>query len=350
MREASVLLFATACASSGALRTTECGSVGWGPRPGPASWVSVEGASTVELRVAGAAGPVAGATTQGDQRAVFWPAFPLVSGLRYVVRSDSGCEVSVVVAPFEAPAAPARVAEIYPTADVLPENILRFYVYFSQAMAEGDFLRYVKLTHVESGRDLSGVFFDNMYELWSRDRKRITLLVDPGRVKTGLAAHLRRGRAFAAGQTYALTILSGWPSLDGRSLGRERTKIFRVAPADLHPVDPFAWKLDGPMGGSRSPLRVRFPKPMDHVSVARFLAVTSPEGLRLGGRWQMKQAEREALWTPASPWRGSVREHVLVVEGRFEDVAGNNVNAAFEHAPGALPPEGESRTVKVPLR
>lgn len=310
----------------------------------------MEGARSLELRVTGAEVPVAGAVTEGDHRALFWPAFPLASGLRYVVRSESGCEGSVVVAPSGPSAARARVEEIYPTADVLPENILRFYVYFSQPMAEGDFLRYVKLTHVESGQDLSGVFFDNVYELWSRDRKRITLLVDPGRVKTGLEAHAQRGRAFATGQSYALTILPGWPSLDGRSLRRGRTKVFRVASEDLRPVDPQAWRLDGPVRGARSPLRVRFPKPMDHVSVARFLAVITPDGLQLAGRWQIEREEREALWTPMRPWRGSVREHMLVVAGRFEDVAGNNVNAAFEHPVGARPSGGENRTVKVPLR
>ncbi len=42
-------------------------------------------------------------------------------------------------------------------------------------------------------------FFDNVYELWSDDHRQITILVDPGRVKTGLKENLKRGRAFIAG-------------------------------------------------------------------------------------------------------------------------------------------------------
>lgn len=340
-------LAGSSCAASVAVPARECGAVKWGPESGPVTWVSMDAARHLELRLGEASVPVAGTVTRDDDGAIFRPTFPLERGLRYTVRSDSGCEESILVPRAPASSTPPRVVDIYPRADTLPENILRFYVYFAQPMAEGGFLEHVKLTHLDSGRDLSGVFFDNMYELWSTDRKRITLLVDPGRVKTGLKAHNQRGRAFRAGQTYALSIGGGWPTLDGRTLEQARTKVFRASAAEMAPVDPDDWTLRGPKPGSRSALRVGFRKAVDHVSVGRFLSVRSPEGRQLRGRWHLERNEREASWTPLHPWPDSVADHVLVVGARFEDVAGNDVHAAFEHPVGAIASGAERRAVRV---
>ena len=244
------------------------------------------------------------------------------------------------------PAVQAATAQrVHPSATELPENILRFYVYFSHPMAEGQFIQHVRLTHVESGTDLTGVFFDNIHELWSRDRRRITLLVDPGRVKTGLRAHRMRGRAFEAGQTYALRILRTWPTIDGRTLDDDLVKVFRATSEDRRPVDPKRWRVSSPLVGTRSPLQVDFLRSVDHVSLAHFTKVLGARGKPLRGRWRLDDDGQTAEWIPAHPWTASQRGHRLVVHGRFEDAAGNNLNAAFDHALGALGGRGEDREV-----
>ena len=62
-------------------------------------------------------------------------------------------------------------------------------------MQEMDILKHIKLT-TEEGKNITGVFFDNQYELWNKDRTEVTLIVDPGRVKLGLLANNKMGRAF----------------------------------------------------------------------------------------------------------------------------------------------------------
>ncbi|MEO0931908.1 MAG: hypothetical protein AAFY14_14880, partial [Pseudomonadota bacterium] len=79
------------------------------------------------------------------------------------------------------------VDEIYPSGDVVPENLLRMYLYFSGPMAEADILPHIRLRH-EDATAVDGVFLSNRFDLWSPDRTRLTLLLDPGRVKTGLNA------------------------------------------------------------------------------------------------------------------------------------------------------------------
>ena len=340
-----------ACASASPTTSTlssACGPVRWGPIDAP-TWVSMGSATNLTVFVDGATVPIAGSmgAHPRDRRPVFRTQFPLTPALRYRVRSLGGCEATFAVAPLPSNRPAARAVAIYPTADALPANILRFYVYFAQPMAEGAFLDHVRLTHVESGQDLSGVFFDNIYELWSADRKRITLLVDPGRVKTGLQAHAVRGRAFTPGQTYALHIESSWPTIDGRPLAKGFTKIFQAAEPVRKPVDPRRWRLDLPNPGTRQPLRVDFIEPVDHVSVSHFVQVQSAEGEPIGGRWLLAPGERQASWTPHRPWAPAIDSHRLVVVGRFEDIAGNNVNAAFDHHASAFVSENENQTVTV---
>lgn len=325
---------------------SDCGRLRWGPPTAP-TWVTMGSDETLELRVAHARVPVAGSTVHRDGQATFHPAFPLSPGLRYDVHSGARCRSTFVVGSDVRTSSPARALALYPTADSLPENILRFYIYFSKPMAEGRFLEFVRLTRESTQQDLTGVFFDSVYELWSSDRRRLTVLVDPGRVKTGLRAHAQQGRAFRAGETYTLGVRAGWPTLDGQRLEEEARWSFRVAPEERSAVDPSSWQLEPISSAPRARLRLRFSRPMDHVSVAHFIAVVSPCGVRLSGRWRLEEGDRVAEWTPASPWAGALRDHRLRVVGRLEDVAGNNLNAAFDHIQGALPAGGEDRTLSL---
>lgn len=316
-----------------------CASAQVDPQPLP-RWVALPGQRDLQVFVYGGQTPVAGRMVEGATGPRFRPAFPFSAGVRYRIEGER-CEASFEVAPAAGPA-PSVVA-VYPAGPDIPDNILRLYVYFSEPMVEGDFLEHIRLEHVETGEDLTGVFFDNIYELWSPDRKRITLLVDPGRVKTGLRANRTMGRAFEAGQTYRLHVLGAWTSLSGHSLDAEFVKTYRAVPEDRTRVDPQRWHLDQPEPGTVDPLVVDFTEAVDHVSVGRFLQVVSPTGGPLQGTWTVGADEHSASWTPTRPWSGPLEEHQLVVNGRFEDIAGNNINAAMDHRSGELPPGDEGR-------
>ena len=268
------------------------------------------------------------------------PHFPFSSGLTYLVDGER-CSTTFTVPAQAAP--PPEVVGVYPSAAVIPENVLRFYVRFSQPMAEGDFLRHIHLERVDTGEDLTGVFFDNIHELWSTDRKRITLLVDPGRVKTGLIAHQARGRAFQDGGQYRLHIQPTWTSARGKPLAEGYVHSFRATAEDRERVDVERWALALPEAGTQEALRIDFGEPVDHVSVHRLIRVRAPDGAALEGTWELGPEERTAWWTPAKPWRAPMPMHALVVSGRFEDVAANNLNAAMDHALGGRHPGDEGR-------
>ena len=81
------------------------------------------------------------------------------------------------------PAPEAGRVDVYPTAQVLPENLLRFYVYYPRAMAPSVGLSDILLLDAD-GTPMDGVFLPTREDLWSQDRRRLTVLMDPGRVNT----------------------------------------------------------------------------------------------------------------------------------------------------------------------
>jgi hypothetical protein len=122
---------------------------------------------------------------------VFRPRFPLNPGmhLRVVYR---GVETVFDVPGAPPPAATTRVAAVYPSSGVLPENALKLYVFFSASMQKGDSWQHLSLLR-EDGSKVEGPFLELDQELWDRDQRRFTVLFDPGRIKRGLASLAEAG-------------------------------------------------------------------------------------------------------------------------------------------------------------
>lgn len=276
----------------------------------------------------------------------FTPRFPFEGGLTYEAK------VSPRVSPGESreirfrlpksSKSTPRVEAILPLADKLPENILRFYIQFSEPMTEGESLQHVRLWDDTSGEELTAVFFDHVHELWSSDRRQITLLVDPGRVKTGLVANQKLGRAFQRDHVYRLVVESSWPDMRGTHLGGRYEKRFRSIAADNKEVDASKWSVGvvdarEHSHGGRPKLLVNFRKDVDHVSVRNYLSIRDPDGHEVTGRWDLEECV--ASFRPDTPW--SFGTHQLVANARFEDVVGNNLNGSFDHKVGTLYSEQE---------
>src|ERR1700674_3269727 len=85
--------------------------------------------------------PVIGTYSIEEGVLVFRPRFPLVPGVPYrAVLKPSGSPVVETL--FNEPkrdlTASTRIDRVYPSADVLPSNALRLYVYFSAPMSRGE--------------------------------------------------------------------------------------------------------------------------------------------------------------------------------------------------------------------
>jgi hypothetical protein len=290
-------------------------------------------AATLEVYVdsAGDVPPLLGALSRKGDSLVFTPRFPPRPGLRYRAVYRESAAASPVVSVFDVPAAAAKpktaVVRIDPTADVLPENLLKLYLNFSAPMSRGEAYGRVRLLDA-AGRAVELAFLEIDQELWDPEARRLTLLFDPGRVKRELLPNREVGSPLREGATYTLVVDGGWPDADGNALERETRKTFRVGPPDHEPPRTSAWRLSRPRAGSREPLLVTFPESMDRALLERVLEVADDSGARVAGSAAIEGNETRWLFTPREAWRPG--EHALRAAAILEDLAGNSLLRPFE--------------------
>ena len=270
-------------------------------------------------------------------RVRFEPQFPLQPGVSYraVFRPDhlpaAHAIHEAITALFHVPPRPARpatvVSQIYPTADFLPENLLKFYLHFSAPMSRGHSYDHIHLRN-ETGQEIELPFLELDEELWNPALTRLTLFIDPGRIKRGVLPLEEIGPALESGKSYTLFIDEAWQDGMGQPLQKTFKKTFRVGPPDRIPPDPTTWKLSPPRAETRGPLTVVFPKPMDHALAERVIGVLDQSAGSIAGETALQVEERRWLFTPAQTWRRGA--YWLVVQTTIEDLAGNNIGKPFE--------------------
>jgi hypothetical protein len=218
------------------------------------------------------------------------------------------------------PEVPIRIS---PQAKVLPANTLRFYIHFPRS-GEAHFDRGNLGLVDEEGRVVRDPFLVLSQELWSVDGRRLTVFMEPGRIKRGLGADPSHEPAFVVGQTYSLVITA---------LGQTARHTFRVGDPVLEAVDETRWRLLPPRVGSLDPAVVHFDRVMDAALCADEIGVLTPSGEVFETRVLLAPDGTSARLVPSRPWRAG--EHRLVVSERLEDVCGNRLGEALDHDLGA---------------
>ena len=223
---------------------------------------------------------------------------------------------------------PPSLVAIYPAADTVPENLLRWYLEFSHPMRPGQALDHVRLTD-DNGADDPSAFLATSEELWNPEGTRLTLLFDPGRVKRGIRTNAEHGRPLIAGRTYRLRVNAGWQDMSGRALPHAIEKRLVVVTADHQGPNAAQWELQLPAVGTSEPLVVVFEDPVDHALGGRLIAVLDEQDKPVPGRVTLDDRDRRWNFTPSSGWRRA--RYQLQVSPELEDVAGNRPGLAFDH-------------------
>ena len=263
----------------------------------------------------------------------FAPRFPFVDGVTYAVVIDQR-DIWTIDRPSKngehgQNAVPVtRVVAIYPNAPSVPVNLLKVYIHFSNPMSEGAALRAVRICRAADGERLRDVFLEMTPELWDRERTRLTLLLDPGRIKRGLLPHVEAGYPLVEGQPIAVTVDATFRDAAGLPLQESATRQYEVGPAVRDRVDHARWRYEYPRAGSIEPLAVAFDRPLDHALLEHSLRVKDDAGAPLAGRATVDPGERSWRFEPQSPW--GCGRYVLAVAARLEDLAGNSLMRVFD--------------------
>ncbi len=226
------------------------------------------------------------------------------------------------------PAGPATtVTAVYPTQDVLPENQLKFYLHFSAPMSRGEAYRRVHLLN-EKNVPIDLPFLELDQELWDAKQERFTLLFDPGRIKRGLKPREELGPVLEDGKRYTFVIDAEWLDAQGNPLAKGFRKSFLSGPPDDQPIDFAQWKITSPPAEGREPVRIQFPKALDHALAEHLIWVETAKGIRVSGSAGLADKEHRWLFTPEQPWKSG--DYRIAVDSTLEDLAGNSVDRPFE--------------------
>jgi hypothetical protein len=262
---------------------------------------------------------------------IFRPDFPVAPGVRYrAVFHAAG--LPPLEKTFDGPpketAPRARVFQIYPSADVLPSNQLRLYIYFSEAMSRGVAAQYIHVLD-DKGKVLEGMesVFLRSQELWDPAFQRLTMTFDPGRIKRGLTSNQKIGPPIMEGKQYAIVIDRDWPDARGVPMVESFRKPFRGGPAQRTPPDPKQWHVSAPKAGGSDPVVVNFPTSMNYPLLQRMLQVSGPQG-KVGGTVSVAREESEWRFTPREAWKPG--DYQLIVNTGLEDLAGNHIGQPFD--------------------
>jgi hypothetical protein len=255
---------------------------------------------------------------------LFRPVIAFQPGISYVIK-----QIDVVKYEFSPPATEQvspEIVQIYPTADRLPSNLLKFYVQFSRPMSEAE--PYPALHLVDAKNDtLKNTFLKQLPALWNRDRTILSLWLDPGRIKRNLNLNRKLGNPLQGNNDYTLLIEESLKSSDGIKLQSSAQKTFSAVDADRQKPSIGSWKIDVPEKASTRPLIIQFDEAMDYLSTAGRITVTI-NGETVKGESTFRNNQREWIFTPARAWKQG--DYALRVDARIEDLAGNNLNRLFD--------------------
>lgn len=268
--------------------------------------------------------PILGNIELRDDTIVFRPAISFQPGIPYVIKRDS--KTIYTFSPSDTQQTQPVAEHIYPTSNTLPANLLKFYIRFSEPMAEGDPYSSIHLINA-SGDTLKEAFLKQLPALWNRDRTVLSLWLDPGRIKRDLNLNRKLGMPLAESNSYRLVIDSTLKSSHGLPLQSGVQREFSAVPADRKKPDTESWNIDFPEGETIQPLVVYFNEAMDYLSTHDRIEI-SLEGEPVKGTSSFSNQEKVWIFTPAEAWKGG--RYILRADARIEDLAGNNLNRLFD--------------------
>ena len=286
---------------------------------------------------------MAGRLVRDGDDMCFVPRFAFIDGTAYTVLLE-GVAAAVLLRPQPVGPATTEVLEILPTATAVPRNLLRLYVWFSAPMSEGYAARHVRLVD-DAGEAMLGALLPTEHELWDAARRRLTVLLDPARIKRGLSTHCRTGYPLRCGASFRLVVEDGFRDALGLPLRSRAERRYEVGGEERRRVEPDGWVLTVPSSHTFEPLNVVFERPLDHGLLARCLRVLGPDGRRVDGMRQVGREERSWQLAPRKAWAPG--PHQLVVDPVLEDLAGNSLSRVFDR--DLTRPEDEPRQGRTTL-
>lgn len=256
---------------------------------------------------------------------LFTPYLPFTEGMAYVATYAGLPPFHFRIPKTKRPS--TWLTAVFPEQDTIPENTLKLYLHFSGPMSVGQSYHHLSWLNA-AGDTLELPFLPLEPELWNEDRTRLTLWLDPGRVKRDLVPNQLMGAPLVNGQHYTLQIDQRWKDKYGKALAQEVQKVLVVGPADRTKPSPASWQLEVPPAASRKPLEVHFGEALDHALLQHCISLLDDQQEPILGTFFIEKGDETYFFYPSKAWAPG--RYTLRIASTLEDLAGNNLNRPFD--------------------
>ncbi|MEM9822155.1 MAG: Ig-like domain-containing protein [Bacteroidota bacterium] len=263
---------------------------------------------------------------QQGQQIVFRPVLPFQAGQSYVATLLDQFTFHFSI-PKTYASEISQVLSVFPSGKTVPANLLKVYLHFSHPMSEGQAYRHITLVD-QNGQKVERAFLELYPELWDIDRKRLTLWLEPGRIKRALGPNQNVGSPMVNGQSYRLVVDHQWIDAKGNPLAQDYEQQWQVAPAHYQRIDWQRWQYEWPSPNSTDPLKIRFERPIDQAVLMKSFVLTDAANNQIAGHFESSENESVLQFYPQNAWAPG--KYCLRIAASLEDVAGNNLNRPFD--------------------
>lgn len=271
--------------------------------------------------------PVTGTYHWSDSTVTFKPSFGFQAGMSYTAilnGSDDHFHFSI---PKIRPTHFTEVIGFYPSGNTVPANLLKVYIQLSQPMSEGMAYQHIHLLN-EKGDTVYQPFLALQPELWDEERQRLTLWLDPGRIKRDLGPNLLHGTPLESNQTYRICVSKNWEDIQGFPLEKGVDHSFFVSQPDRIKPDVKNWIVEVPNKKTKEAIVIHFKEPLDFALAKNVIHVLDQDGQILTGEIILKNEEKTWQFRPNISWKTGTYQ--IRIEGILEDLAGNSLNRLFD--------------------
>lgn len=276
-----------------------------------------------------------------EQYLIFKPTYFPTPGIHYTVffdlpltpkrlkgNTERPTIIQTIQVPDEEHFAQNQVVKVSPETAMVPSNLLKFYIHFSSPMGFENPYNFINLLS-EDSIPLSNPFVKIPSGLWDDQRKRLTLLIHPGRIKRGVGPLMAEGPVLEEGKTYHLEIDKKWTDSNGQIMERSFTKSFVVTTQERDRIDLSQWRITLPKARTLNFLQIVLPKLLDEALAERLITVHNQNDEEILTTLDLRGAVKTIFVKPGHPWRKGV--YSIRIDQRLEDLAGNRFNTLFDN-------------------
>jgi len=202
------------------------------------------------------------------------------------------------------------------------------YFEFSKPMQEvKNALDFIEVYNVTDKLPAS-IFLELQNELWNEEHTRLTLWLDPGRIKTDLIPNRTKGLPIEEGKQYSIRISNQWRDAENNTLDTTYVKTLFVTAKDHSKIALQDWSINPPTAKTTEALCIDMQEPIDAILALETMYVLDKDGHVVNGAFKGANKERRIIFVPTIPWKTGL--YTLVVNSILEDLAGNNLNHLFD--------------------